>query len=216
MLKTLYRKILKSKHQFKQVNDQINIYDKRYRMEKYPELPVLKIGIMVAGITTVGILGSYLFFRQHITNEGSKIAGTIAGSQNVKNSLKSILEDPEIMETSTKLLNQIIVKINDDPVAKQQIVLFLNDILNDVVIQNSLVTLAVNFFSRQEIENKLSELIIVILTREDVKNTINTLVDQTCSHEPNREKLSEMIKSVLSNPDTKTGLTKLINSMIWG
>lgn len=216
MIKTLYRKILKSKHQFKQVNDQINMYDKRYRMEKYPELPVLKISIVVAGVTTISILGSYLFFRQRITDEGSKIAGAITGSQNVKNSLKSILEDPEIMETSTKLLNQIVVKINSDPIAKQQIVSFLNDILNDIAIQNSLVTFSENFFNRQEIKNKLSELIIVILTRQDVKDTINKLVDETCSHEPNREKLSEMIKSVLSNPDTKTGLVKLVNSMIWG
>lgn len=216
MIKTIYRKMLKYKHQFKQVNDQINIYDKRYRMEKYPDLPVFKIGIAVAGVTTVSILGSYLFFRQRITDEGSRVVGAIAGSQNVKNSLKSILEDPEIMETSTKLLNQIIVKINSDPIAKQQIVSFFNDILNDVAIQNSLVTLTVNFFNRQEIQDKLADVIKVILTRQDVKDTIHALVDETCSHEPNREKLSEMIKSVLSNPDTKTGLLKLINSMIWG
>lgn len=216
MIKTLYRKMLKYKRQFKQVNDQINIYDKKYRMDKYPDLPVFKIGIAVTGITTISILGSYLFFRQRITDEGSRMAGAIAGSRDVKNSLKSILEDPEIMETSAKLLNQVIAKINSDPVAKQQIVSFLNDILNDVALQNSLVTLAVNFFSRQEIQDKLSDVIIVILSRQDVKDTINKLVDETCSHEPNREKLSEMIKSVLSNPDTKTGLMKLINSMIWG
>lgn len=208
--------MLKYKHQFRQVNEQINIYDKKYRMEKYPDLPVLKIGIAVAGVTTISILTSYLFFRQTISKEGSRMVGEVVGSQNVKNSLKSILEDPEIMETSTKLLNQVIAKINADPVAKQQIVLFLNDILNDVALQNSLVTLAVNFFNRDEIQNQLSEVIVVILTREDVKTAVNRLVDQTCSHEPNREKLSEMIKSVLSNPDTKTGLLKLINSMIWG
>jgi uncharacterized membrane protein YheB (UPF0754 family) len=214
MIKTLYRKILNYKRQFKQGMDTINIYDKKYRMDKYPDLPVLKIGIAVAGVTTVSMLGSYLFFRTHITNEGSRVAGAIAGSKDVKNSLKAIMEDPEILETSTKLINQIITKLNENPEAKQQIVSFLNDILNDIAIQNSLVTLAVNFFSRPEIENKLSELIIVVLTRQDVKDTINKLVDETCSHEPNREKLSEMIKSVLSNPDTKTGLVKLINSMI--
>lgn len=208
--------MLKYKQQFKQVNDQINIYDKKYRMDKYPGLPVLKIGLAIAGFTTISMLGSYLFFRQHITNEGSRVAGAIASSQDVKNSLKSILEDPEILETSTKLVNQIIAKLNNDPELKQQIITYLSDILNDPVLQNSLVTLTVNFFSRQEIENKLSELVIVVLTRQDVKDTINKLVDETCSHEPNREKLSEMIKSVLSNPETKTGLVKLINSMIWG
>lgn len=216
MIKTLYRKILKYKNQFKQVNDTINIYDKRYRMEKYPDLPVLKIGLAVAGITTVSIGCSYLFFRKSITKEGSRIAGEIVGSAQIKASLRSIMDDPEILETSSKLVNQIIVKLNENPETKQQIIDFLNAILNDIAIQNSLVTLTVNFFSRPEIENKLSEMIIVILSRQDVKETINRLVDETCSHEPNREKLSEMIKSVLSNPETKTGLLRLINSMIWG
>jgi len=216
MFKNLYKKMLKYKHQFKQINAQINMYDKQYRMEKYPNLPVVKLGIVIAGVTTVGVLGSYLFFKKHITNEGQKVASEIVGSQKMKDSLKSILEDPEIMETSTKLLNQIITKINQDPIAKQQIVSLLNDILNDVALQNNLVNLTVNFFSRPEIENKLADLINVILTRQDVKNNINRLVNETCSHEPNKEKLAEMIKSVLSDPNTKTGLMKLVNSVIWG
>lgn len=170
----------------------------------------------IAGFTTFSFLGSYLFFRKHITNEGGRVAGEIVASQKVKDSLKSILEDPEIINTSTQLLNQVITKINQNPEAKQQIVVLLNDILNDAILQNSLVTIAVNFFNRPEIEDKLADLINAILIREDVKDTINKLVDETCSHEPNREKLAEMIESVLSNPDTKTGLMKLINSMVWG
>ncbi len=220
MIKTFYRKILKFKVHFKHVNDRINIYEKRYRMDKYPDLPLIKIGIIVTGITVLGSVGAYIFFSKnvhsHIEVEGSKIAGKIANSNEVKKSLIAIMEDPEILETSTKLVSQLLKKLSENPETKDQLVIFLTDIINDQAVQDNLVTLAINFLSRPEIETKLSELVIALLSRQDVNDKINRLVEETCLHEPNREELSKMLKAVLSNPVTKQGLVNLANSMVWG
>jgi uncharacterized membrane protein YheB (UPF0754 family) len=220
MISTLYRKILKFKVRFKRANDTINIYDKKYRMDKYPEFPLIKIGLIVTGITVLGSVGSYMFFSKrvhsHIEVEGSKIAGKIANSDEVKKSLVAIMEDPEILETSTKLVSQLLKKLSENPETKAQIVTFLTDIINDEAIQNNLVTLSINFLNRPEIETKLSELVIALLSRQDVNDRINRLVEETCTHEPNREELSRMIKSVLSNPGTKQGLVNLVNAFVWG
>jgi len=220
MFKTFYRKMLKFEVRFKQANNTINIYDKKYRMDKYPDLPLIKIGVIITGITLLGGVGSYMFFSKrvhlHIEETGSKIAGKIANSEEVKKSLVAIMEDPEILETSTKLISQLLKKLSENPETKAQIVVFLSDIINDEAIQNNLVTLSINFLNRPEIETKLSELVIALLSRQDVNDRINSLVEETCSHEPNREELSRMIKSVLSNPETKHGLVNLVNAFVWG
>lgn len=191
-VRSFYRKILKFT---RRMNQSIEKYEKQYQMESYPSVPIVKIGLAVTGVLTVGVVGSWFFFRKHITNEGSRMAGEIASSQDVKRSLTLLLEDPAIAESSTQLINKL---------------------LANPEVQNSFVKLAVEFFGRREIEDKLAELIINTCNRSDVKETLNALVAETCEHEPNRDKMSEMIKSILSNPETKTGLFSLMNSMVWG
>ena len=231
----MFRRILKYKY-IKDAGDTINNYDKLYRMDKYPNLPVFKLGMAFTAFT-VSSLGLYWVFRhninEHISTHGSKIAGNIVKSEEVKSSLKVVLEDPELLENVSQLSTKLVQKICDDSVTKEKVVVLLTELVSnqeikekvvvlltelvsDQAIQDNLVTLAINFLNRQEIHDQLAELLVDLLGRQDVTDRINRLVDQTCSHEPNREKLAEMLKSVLSNEDTKTGLIKLLTSLIYG
>lgn len=220
MIRNTYRRILKYGQHVKKASEIINNYDKLYRMEKYPNISLLKPSLIFLGVTLVGSLSVYWIFQprihSHFTTEGSKIAGNIAKSEEVKRSLMEILEDPEILDTATKLTSQLIQKVCEDPTTRQKIIKLLSNLINDQEIQNNLVTLAINFLNRPEIETKLSELVIALLSRQDVTDRINRLVEETCSHEPNREELAKMIKAVLSNEDTKAGLVRLISSLVFG
>ena len=75
-------------------------YDK-YRMNNYPYIPLFKIGIVLVGTTFISF-GTYWFFRpqihKYISSEGAQIAGHIVTSQELKISLKTILEDKELLD----------------------------------------------------------------------------------------------------------------------
>lgn len=222
---------------FKKINNKIIEYDK-YRMSEYPNIPIFKISVGIAGVM-VCLTSVYMFFKpqihKYISSEGSQIAGNIVNSQEIKDSLKAMLSDPDLMRDSTELVKKIAISasndselisagteliktfaisICNDPVLKQQIVQLLVQLIGDSATQDVLVDTAINFINRQEIQDQLSALIIAILNRKDVTIKINSLVDETCSHEPNREQLKNMMNAILTSQETKDALYELTSSLV--
>lgn len=212
--------MLKFKADVKNIKNSIDDYDKLYRMEQYPNLPLVKIGTSILGVTLFGSLTSYWIFRSyvhnHISVEGAKIAKNIAESDDVKNGLKTILEDPELLRSVSNLSANIIQNILEDPITKEKLLTLLGELINDQSIQNLLVLLAVNFFSREEIQNKLSDVIVDLLGRQEVRNKLNHLIDEACSNASNRKIIADMLKDILSKKETSEGMQKLVTSFLFG
>ncbi len=199
----------------KKLNKKIIEYD-TYRMDNYPHIPIFKVGIILTGATLV-TFGIYLTFKPHIhkyiANEGAQIAGTIVVSPELKNSLKAMLEDPELLGYTQELIKkQLIAACNDEEI-KLAITNLLIKLLSDQAIQNTLVDTAINFINRQEIQDQLSSLIIAILNREDVRNKVDNLVDETCGDDANREHLKNMINAIFTSQETKDALYELASSL---
>lgn len=238
MIRNVYRKILKFDKSMKRakisVNDRMlkfkndvigfkdsfNKYDQVYRMERYPNISFIKIGAGALAITVVGSFVSYWIFRSHVHDhisiEGAKIAKNIAESEDLKNGLKTILEDSELLSSVSNLSANVVQKIIDDPTTRTKLLALLGDMVSDPIIQNLLVTLAVNFISREEIQNKLSEVIVDLLGRQEVKDKLNKLIDDACTNQENREIIADMIKDILSKKETSDGLHSLVNSFLFG
>lgn len=198
------------------INKRIIELDK-YRMNNYPNIPLFKIAIGLSCITFTTI-GTYLLFRpqihNYISSEGAQIAGNIVTSQELKNSLKTILEDKELLDYTQQVLKKIIIDSCNDNEIKQTINQLLIKLLDDQSTQDALVDSAINFINRQEIQDQLSELIIDILNREDVRNKINSIVDETCGDDDNREHVKNMINSIFTSQETKDALYDLGSSLV--
>lgn len=212
--------MLKLKYDANKIKNSIEDYDRIYRMERYPNLPIVKIGVGIVGFTLISSFASYWMFKSHVHNhisvEGAKIAKNIAESDDVKNGLKTILEDPELLRSVGNLSASIIQNILEDPTTKDKLLSLLLNILDDRATQDLLVTLAINFINRQEIQNNLSELIVNLLGRQEVKDKLNHIIDEACSNPSNRKIIADMLKDILSKKETSEGMQKLVSSLLFG
>lgn len=198
------------------LNKNITKYD-NYRINGYPNVPLFKIGLVFTG-TAISAFGLYIIFKpqihNYISSEGAHIAGNIVASQELKNSLKVILEDQELLQYAQTIIKKILINAANDSAIKQNINVLLVQLLNDQSTQDALVETAIQFINKQEIKDQLSELIIAILNRQDVKNKINLLVDETCGDYDNREHLKNMINAIFTSKETKYALYDLTTSLL--
>lgn len=203
--------------QFKHVADKIESYDKIYQIDRFPKIPVFKVGLGI-GTFAVMSVGTYWTFEKqinlYVTTHGSRIAGDITKSDDVKKSIKVILEDPELFDTTMNLSSHLIKNLCDDPEVKKQLADLLISVLADESFQARLEIETVKFLQRPGIENQLTVLISQILQREDFLERVNELVQKTITNKQNQRVIAESSKQVLSSEETKAGVVNLLLSFI--
>ena len=141
---------------------------------KFPLLTPLRI---IAG-TGVILCPVYLIFRKkindHLANEGSKIAGAVVASNDVKTSLDALLTD----QLTKRMLTDATKDWLGDKYTQKMLTDVTKDWLGDDTTHEMLTDATKQWLEKDETQDMLAGVIIKVCKRNDVKDA---LVDLTKS-----------------------------------
>jgi len=116
-------------------NLNIDAYEAKYRIDRFPNFPIVKftLGSMLIGATTCAVFHKQI--KQLITSEGSQVAGNIIVSPEVKQNIIALADEEWFNDLVGKKASQIakntVKELINDPEIKKQLSELLISVIKD-------------------------------------------------------------------------------------
>jgi len=196
--------------------------------------PLFKAKSIGIATSIVGIgVGAYFLFRKHIhaylTKEGTTVAQNIVQSDEIKQSVKTIIENKELNHSLSQTIKHHLEEITKDEqmnimiteLLKQQLNTIISDTVLQKIINDALIEHFENIINNKNlmelVNNMLKQHLQKILDDEEISESFTTIIKgqigRVLDDEPFilsvKSKISSIIHDLCDDDDTKAKLMTL-------